>query len=472
MFISTSIPITFYSLNFSSVTAKARTNKQPTQQSTVISQKRTFNPPAWNSSSNPTNEMYILSPDSDFHFELLRVLSMAPYEGSDIGESLLAIANVQPGDFESFTNVFLSLAERTYASAETIDSTKHPVSARNALLRASTYFRSADFFTHSNWSDPRIQTVWASMLETFQAGIKLYNPPGRKLTIQTKENFSIPAYFFPAGGCQSGKEKRDGKKKKHPTLILGSGYDGAAEEMWHQVGKAAWERGINILLYEGPGQQTVRREQNKGFIPEWEKVVTPVVDELLTIPEVDPLKIGLLGLSLGGYLAPRAAAFEHRLAAVLAIDGVFDFGTPIISQFTGAEPLKSLWETGNSTYFDAVLLSLQPRLGTQARWFLDQGLWAFNTHSPFDFLTQLKSYNLKGVVGNIRCKAFVAEADQDDSLPGQAKELADMLGDKATYHLFASSDGAGQHCSLGASVLLNQVMLDWFLDTVGGTVDC
>ncbi|RKL01743.1 hypothetical protein BFJ71_g5072 [Fusarium oxysporum] len=95
------------------------------------------------------------------------------------------------------------------------------------------------------------------------------------------------------------------------------------------MGKAILERGMNVITYEGPGQPTVRRKQNLGFIHEWEKVVTPVVDYLLTRPEVDPKSIGLLGYSFGGMLAPRAAAFEHRLAPVFAVDGVYEFASVV-----------------------------------------------------------------------------------------------------------------------------------------------
>ena len=58
--------------------------------------------------------------------------------------------------------------------------------------------------------------------------------------------------------------------------------------------------------------------------PDWEKVVTPVVDYLLTRRDVDSARIALYGGSFGGYLAPRAAAFEHRLAACIADAALFD----------------------------------------------------------------------------------------------------------------------------------------------------
>lgn len=96
--------------------------------------------------------------------------------------------------------------------------------------------------------------------------------------------------------------------------------------MLHVTGFAALERGWNVINYEGPGQPTVRRDQDLGFIVEWEKVVTPVVDHLSTLPEVDMSRLAFYGYSFGGWLATRAAAFEHRIQAVVAIDGVYSSG--------------------------------------------------------------------------------------------------------------------------------------------------
>ena len=60
------------------------------------------------------------------------------------------------------------------------------------------------------------------------------------------------------------------------------------------MGKAAFERGYNVIVYEVPGQPTPRREQNLGLIPDWDKVVTPVVDYLVTLPGMDPGAIALV----------------------------------------------------------------------------------------------------------------------------------------------------------------------------------
>ncbi|CRG91953.1 hypothetical protein PISL3812_09007 [Talaromyces islandicus] len=398
--------------------------------------------------------MYQLSKDSDFHFEILRVLGFAPYEGSDIGEVLTAANKIKPGDMESFSDAFNALATRVDAHSMAIDRTKNPTSARNAFFRASSYFRSADFYLHGNWSDPRIYSLWDKQLSAFNSALSLLSVPGERIVLNG-DGFDIPAVFYGSG-----------LPGQRPTIIMCNGYDGSQEEMYHYIGKAVNERGWNVITYEGPGQPTVRREQNLGFIPEWEKVVTPVVDYALTRREVDPLAIGSLGLSFGGWLAPRAAAFEHRLAATIALDGLYDFGPFILSKF-GPE-LESVFHSGDATAFNFYINEAvkDPDTATAVRWAIQQGLWAFNANTPFEWISKIQSYTLKGLIQNISMPVFVGDSQNDMFFPGQAKALAEHLGDLTTYHRFTNIDGAGEHCSTGASVMQSQVVLDWFQNII------
>ena len=98
-------------------------------------------------------------------------------------------------------------------------------------------------------------------------------------------------------------------------MIMHSGFDGSAEEMHVFGARAAVERGYNALVFDGPGQFGPLHREGLTFRPDWEKVVTPVFDFALTLPAVDAKRIALMGVSLGGVLAPRAAAFEKRIAA-------------------------------------------------------------------------------------------------------------------------------------------------------------
>jgi hypothetical protein len=109
------------------------------------------------------------------------------------------------------------------------------------------------------------------------------------------------------------------------AILMFNGFDGSQEEMLYVCGFAALERSFNVLTFEGTSQPTVVREQSLGFRLDWEQVVTPVVNQCEAVVEIDASRLGLIGLSFdGGYLAPRAAAFEPRIRVVVAIDGIFD----------------------------------------------------------------------------------------------------------------------------------------------------
>ncbi|KAK1765390.1 putative dihydropseudooxynicotine hydrolase [Phialemonium atrogriseum] len=377
--------------------------------------------------AQPGLAMYPLSNDTQFAFILAEKLSLANGGGAATGEILRAASQIAPGDFESFYREFKFLADSIHAAGS---GAKHPSARREAFFRSSAYYRAADFFLHGNASDPRLETLW--------------------------ERFDIPVIFYPAprsrGNCTA---------VRRPAFLVGNGYDGPQEDLYHSIGRQVHERGWNFATYEGPGQSTVRRQQGLGFRPDWWSVVTPVVDYLSGRADVDTDRVALAGYSFAGTLAPRAASREHRLAAVLLIDGLYSLQAALRDQF----PLElvQLFDSGNKTLFDAVVNEARANTSTvtQFRWLLDQGTWAFDTASPFEWFTQLGEYTLDGILPDVRCPVFVASGENDDTAPGQPEEVAKLLGSQGYYHLFKTDLGAGEHCQLGAEPQLAQVSLDW-----------
>lgn len=394
--------------------------------------------------------MFPLSTDESFHYELLRALALARYSGADINEILIAASKIVPGDFESFYQEFNNLALRTLSRANSIDTKKHPVSARDAYFAASTYFRSADFYLHGDKQDPRINELWVKQTEAFDKAIALLPVPGERMLLKG-EGFDVPAIFYGATG--------EGQK---PTIIIGSGFDGAQEEVMHASGFAALERGWNVITYEGPGQPSVVRDQGLGFISEWEKVVAPVVDYLETRKDVDMEKVGLIGISMGGYLCVRAAAFEPRLAAVIAIDGVYCVGDAF-EKIAG--PLAN---PGEGVDVDKLAMEWlgNPKVPSKARWGIGHGLWAFQTDSAKEYLARTKLMTLEGITDKVQCPVWVGLAQEDIFFGGQPEKVKEALGEKATLATLTQEDAAGEHCHVGAAVFMNQQVFDWFEDVV------
>ena len=264
-------------------------------------------------------DQYIDFVGSRFAFYLEEVIAHANNNGANTGEVLRAATQVVPHDFESFYNAFYYIAEHVHAIADNVNVTKDPVSARDAYFRAATYYRAADFFLHGNWSDPRITTLWNQALGTFDKANALLELPGERFTVKAHSpsigDFEAIGIFY--------KARADDETS--PTIIVGSGYDGSQEELYHSNIRQILARGLNAVTYEGPGQPTVRRQQGIGFIPDWWNVLTPVVDYLENRSDVDMSKLALAGMSFGGILAPVAASREHRVSPVFAIEGFHNY---------------------------------------------------------------------------------------------------------------------------------------------------
>ena len=178
--------------------------------------------------------------------------------------------------------------------------------------------------------------------------------------------------------------------------------------------------------------------------------------------EVDPKHITLMGISMGGYLAARAAAFEHRIAACILYNGVFDGYDDLASSLP--KSLLTAIENGNreivNTVFDILMDS-----DTNIQFNMKHGMWTTGASSPFELIMNSKNYTIKDIVKDIKCPTLVLEAEKDDSFHGQPKKVYDALKCSKKYILFTSQEGAEEHCQCGAPALSNQRIFDWLDET-------
>ena len=354
-----------------------------------------------------------LSPDPEFNFQLLISLGQIPFAAGDI---LAAASVLEPNNFYSFNTTFAVLANSTYAAAEKA-AVPNPVNGQNTYFAASNYYRSADFFLHGNWSDPLIDEYWIGQTNAFNKAIASLPVPGKRVTLPADGFDTIGIYYAV-----------DHSTKKRPTLIIIQGYDAAQEDSYMQMGASAIQRGWNVLTIEGPGQPTVRRYQGLGFIPDYEKVLIPAVDYLANKTDVDMSRLALAGISMGGYLAARAAAFEPRIKALVLDDGVWDVQASIENGFP--PQLLQLYASGNQSAFDAIIddaIVNNSSASSSARWGIDQGLWAFKTHSTYNLLQQAAAYNVENITSLLNIPIFVGNAVDDTDFPGQAMEGKSFL---------------------------------------------
>ena len=402
--------------------------------------------------------MKIVFQDPTFSLQLLRTIGETYYKGADIGECLSTAYRIKEGDFESWHEEWLKTAKRVHKYADNCFANGHKVSAREAYLRASNYYRVAEFLLMDP-EDPRIKATWGVSKECFSKAARLFSPPFESIEIPY-EGTTLPGYFY---RVDEDSNNNDSNRVHRPTLIVHGGFDSTVEELYISAAAPALERGYNCLTFEGPGQGGVIRKQKIPFRYDWEKVVTPVVDYALSRPEeIDPKRIALMGISMGGYLAARAVAFEHRIAACILNDGVFDGYEAFASGFP--KSLQTAIDNGNPEFVNTFLSNLSES-DPNIRFNMEHGMWTAGANTPFELVQRSKEYSIKNIAQNIKCPTLVLEAEKDDSFPGQPKKVFDALTCPKKHILFTEEEGAEEHCQCGASALSNQRIFDWLDET-------
>jgi alpha-beta hydrolase superfamily lysophospholipase len=365
--------------------------------------------------------------DELFEAQLRRAIGTAAYGGADVDECRATADRITAVDLDLWHREWMATGYRALERGE--------------YLHASTYFRTAWLFLLDAPVDPRLAEAHRLEVESFRRGTESFDR--QVVEIPYQDGLTLPGYVF--------RPADDGRE--HPTMILTTGYDGTAEELWFTSGAAAVARGYNVVLVDGPGQGTMLLERGTVLRPDWENVVTPVVDFVLGLPGVDPARIVLSGLSLGGYTAPRAATAEHRLAACVSDCGPYDVGETVRSRIPRVlrGPLLR-W----------VLTAVMGK--PTAGWALRRARLVHGATDPIHYLRIAADYTLRGREHLIECPTFVCSAEGDD-LSARAEELYEALTCPKEYVRFTAAEGAGDHCEALARPLVNARVLTW-LDEV------
>ena len=386
--------------------------------------------------------MKFLYEDESFSFEALRAAGYAAYNGADLGEVLVTCRQVPEGDEEAWSVQWAATAARVERIGRDALAAGHWVSAREALLRASNYYRTADFYRRENpAADNESARIAKASQQAFADAAALLDTPARAVRIPY-EDTTLPGYVFLV----------DDSGTPRPTVLYHGGYDSTLEENYLALAAGALRRGYNVIAFDGPGQGSTLREQGLHFRPDWEAVVTPAVDFARTLPEVDAGRLVLAGTSLGGYLAARAAAFEHRIAAAVLHDGVWDFHSAVAAVASSAASVPGGLE------------ALTAR-STQVRWAVRNGRWTFGVSSIDEMVKATEGYTMAGIANRITCPTLVLDAENDQFFKGQPQRLLDELTCKKELISFREDEGAGEHCHEGALSRWHQRTFD-SLDTI------
>lgn len=399
--------------------------------------------------------MKLIFDDPTFSLQLLRVIGETYYKGADIGECLSTAYRIRERDFESWYTEWFKTAKRIHNCAQECLKSGHIVSAKEAFLRASNYYRVSGFFIVEP-KDIRSIETWRLSKECFRQAGQLFFFPFESVYIPYEQT-RLPGYFFKV-------ENYYRNQKPRPTLIVHGGFDSTLEELYFSAAAPAIERGYNCLAFEGPGQGEVILGQNIPFRFDWEKVVTPVLDFLIDNKEeysIDTKCIALMGISMGGYLAARAAAFENRLAACVLYNGVYDGKEALESRFPPSL-LKSIEEKDTKVVNNVIEILMETN--SNLKFNIQHGMNTFGVDSPYELVSKSSEFSLKEIIQNINCPTLVLDAEKDDSFPAQPRKVYDALTCPKKYILFTVDEGAEEHCQCGAYSLSNQRIFDWLDD--------
>lgn len=394
--------------------------------------------------------------DPAFQFQCLWRFGNIASGGGDFGEMMTAAREVKDNDHNSWHRPWFSMAEHTAAAASKYLENGKAVSAQAAFLRAVSYYRTSEVYLPAN--DPRVVTTWKKGRDCFLKAAELSDGLIKFMEIPF-EDTTLPAYWI----------RVDKSGRKRPLLIIQTGLDGTAEDLYFIIAQYALKRGYNCLIFEGPGQGEMIRVKNKPFRFNWETVVTPVVDFALKLPEVEESRTALIGYSMGGYLVPRAMAFEHRIKYSIVDSGVFSVFDGLMTKFP-AEVKASIDKDSAEKKINRIVLEERKKLSDIDQ-FIRQMLWTFNADSPFQLFRKLKQYSMHDSIEKIRCDMLVVNSvnDQVAGSFAQSKKFFSALKSPKTYLEFSDAEGGQFHCQIGAPMASSERILNWLDDRFAGS---
>ena len=373
--------------------------------------------------------------DDMYDAQLGRTMFKVAALSADLGEALATARQIGKADPDRWYDGWTARADSIRDGIDDLT----PASRPGAWLRAAEYYRQAFFFLRHRLDDPRLRQAYRSHVESFSAALPLLDQPIEPVVIAF-EGSELRGYFYRSG--------EPGERR--PTVLLPCGYDSTAEES-HSYAVAAVRQGFSALTFEGPGQGGALIEQGLLLRPEFEQVLSPWVDAVLARDDVEPAALVLIGRSFAGYLAPRAAAFEHRLAALVCDPAQPDMAAHLPEGLVGrvAAPISE------------VQIKLDPNRAE----FFGARMAAHGVSTVEEYFAELRKFTMLEVAGQISCPVLAVECEGDFA-GGGGTTLAAALRSPAQVLNLTSAEGVGGHCGGVGQLAWEDRVYPWIRDTL------
>ncbi|HEX3786528.1 MAG TPA: hypothetical protein VHW44_01600 [Pseudonocardiaceae bacterium] len=386
--------------------------------------------------------------EDDFDFNARTAIGKASQGACDIGVAVQTLARIADGDPESWLREWTLTADRLQRQAVAGEQAgQYPTAAWFYLGAADAYAR-AMAFIDALPDDSALVPTFKQHRSCWEAFINASG--GRHVRFDVAyQNVMLPGYLL----------RPDSSGARRPTLVITNGSDGSLSGLWGEGIKAGLDRGWNVFVFDGPGQQSVLFEQGIPFRHDWEQVLTPVLDALVLRSDVDGKRLLASAVSQGGYWLPRALAFEHRFLAAVVDDGVWDVARVWYSNLP--EPLVDMLRSGDRDSFNQAMAAapVDPVRNRGFR-FRARPYGTFDT--PYDLFHSVGQYRLEDVAAQIRTPVLICDPDDESWFTGQPRELYDALRCEKELVHFSREDGANYHCEPWARGLAAARMCDFF----------
>lgn len=372
----------------------------------------------WNLSINLAIEMGAKMGEID---EMCRPLLEISKQGDDTGTRAFMAS------WETMGNKLLDLAADDEAKGRLL-------SAGEKLSRAATYFLTAERMQAHSYA-PR-KALYAKFQQSFNKGLLLSNENCERIEIPY-QGTHISALYVRALGVTG----------RAPCLVQINGLD-STKEMVYRVGvpyKLA-QRGVSSLIIDQPGTGEALRLHGLTAVYNSEVWASKIVDYLETRDDIDHKRIGLHGVSLGGYYCPRAVAHEPRFALGVVWGANHNWGEIQKRRLAreGENPVPHYW---------------------------DHVQWVWGAKNMDDFMQITEKVNLNGELGGIKVPFLVTHGESDRQIPLEyAHQTYDQLinSPKRELKIFTPREGGIQHSSIDNSANAGDYIADWVAENLGG----
>lgn len=347
-------------------------------------------------------------------------------EVDEANEKVRAIARegVDTGT-EAFFDAWGELADRLFGLGQEAEAAGHRRAAFEKFARATSYYVTAERMQSRHYK-PR-QAMYRRMLEAMDRVIATSDIPVERVTFPYQHSH-LSGLFVRGEGTGP-----------RPCMVFCNGLDSVKEMVFLSLRDSFAKRGISCLMIDQPGVGEALRLNDLPAIADTEKWAAAAVDYLETRPDVDQRRMGMIGWSLGGFYAPRAATYEKRFALCVAWGANHDWGDLQRRRLAreGDMPVPHYW---------------------------DHVMWVWGQPDLDAFMRLMPEVTLEGHLQNMTIPFLIAHGSNDRQIPleyAQRSYDAAVNSPDRELKVFTPHEGGVEHVSADNMEPVRSYIADW-----------